>query len=131
MIRRADAKDIDSIILLETALFDNPMSERMLQHELARGQGWIYGDFVGYVLMRKDNGLVDVTRLGVREDHRRKGIGGELLAHILLDVPDAILTVKKNNAAAMKLYDAFGFKIVAHLNAAAAFVMRRTVTSSE
>jgi ribosomal-protein-alanine N-acetyltransferase len=128
MIRPAGINDIDAIISLEAALFDNPMSERMLRHELTRGRGWIYGEHLGYVLVRFDSGLTDITRLGVRQDRQGRGIGKALLDRALLGVPDAILTVKKDNVVAMKLYAKYGFNVVAHLSSAGAFVLRRTVT---
>lgn len=129
MIRPAGINDIDALLVLENALFDNAMSERMLQHELTRGRGWVYGDMLGYVLVRFDTGLLDIIRLGVREDQHRRGIGRALLERALLGAPDALLTVKKDNVAALKLYEKYGFKIVAHLGGAGSFVMRRTLTS--
>lgn len=130
MIRPAGVNDIDAIISLEAALFDNPMSERMLHHELTRGRGWIYGEYLGYVLVRFDSGLLDITRLGVRPDRQGRGIGKTLLDRALLGVPDALLTVKKDNVVALKLYAKYGFRVVAHLSSAGAFVLRRTVTSA-
>lgn len=129
MLRPAGINDIEGIIELESTLFDNPMSERMLIHELTRGRGWIYGSLLGYVLVRFDSGLLDITRLGVRSDQQRKGIGRALLERALIDAPDAILTVRKDNEPAMRLYDQYGFKVVSHLASAGAFVMRRVVTS--
>lgn len=128
MIRPAGIGDIDALLALEEALFDNAMSERMLRYELENGRGWIYGDMFGYILTRPDGALVDIVRLGVLPDHQRKGIGQALLSRALLGVSDAVLTVKKDNLPAMKLYERWGFKVVAHLSGAGAFVMRRTLT---
>lgn len=75
MIRPAGVKDIDALLVLEAALFDNAMSERMLHHELTRGRGWVYGDMLGYILVRFDSGLLDIVRLGVDTAHQGMGSG--------------------------------------------------------
>lgn len=132
MIRAAGIDDIGAILKLEEALFDNAMSEKMMYHELLRGRGWVFGaPLEGYILIRFDSGLADITRLGVATDSQRKGIGKTLLEHALVGQPDALLTVKKNNAPALALYRKYGFTVVAHLSGAGALVMRRRITSPQ
>lgn len=141
MIRSAGIDDIEAILKLEETLFDNAMGGKLLLHELTRGRGWVYSEagghygepIEGYILIHFDNGplgLIDIIRLGVAPEAQRKGIGAKLLEHALWKVNDAMLTVKKDNAPAIKLYRRFGFEIVAHLAGAGAFVMRRRVTSA-
>jgi len=128
MIRAAGINDIESILKLEEALFDNALSEKMMHHELTRGRGWVYGEPIeGYILIRFDSGLVDITRIGVAAGSQKKGIGRALLEHALKGQPDALLTVKKTNEMAIKLYRRFGFQVVGHLAAGGALVMRRRV----
>jgi len=130
MIRRANLDDVESLMELESRLFDNAMNSRMLEYELVKGQGWIYGDMLGYILVRFDAGLMDITRLGVHPDHRRQGIGRKLLELALSESPNAMLTVKKDNAAAILLYRQYDFEVVAHMAGAGAFVMRRKVKAA-
>jgi ribosomal protein S18 acetylase RimI-like enzyme len=130
MIRAAGINDIQAILHLEEELFDNAMSEKMMHHELTRGRGWVYGNPIeGYILLRFDSGLTDITRIGVAPDSQKKGIGKALLEHALQGQPDALLTVKKDNETAIKLYRRFGFQVVAHLAAGGALVLRRRAAS--
>jgi ribosomal protein S18 acetylase RimI-like enzyme len=130
MIRRANLDDVEPLMQLESKLFDNAMNTRMIEYELVKGQGWIYGDMLGYILVRFDAGLMDITRLGVDSDHRRQGIGRKLLELALAESANAMLTVKKDNVAAILLYRQYGFEVVAHMVAAGAFVMRRRVKAA-
>ena len=101
------------------------MTERMLHHEVTRGRGWIYGDPIeGYILTRKDGDMVDIIRLGVTKGSQGKGIGKTLLELALFGASDVLLTVKKTNLPAIKLYQKYGFIIVAHLQGANSWVMR-------
>jgi len=127
MIRAACLLDVPELLVLEEKLFPNAMSEKMLQHELSRGWGWVVpavGPITGYVLVRKDEDLLDITRLGVDENSRGQGLGKRLLLHVLADGRDVVLTVKKDNLTAIHLYRSHGFEIVGHLIAAGAWVMR-------
>ncbi len=127
MLRAACVLDVPAIVALEEALFPNAMSERMVQHELLRGSGWVFEEddhIVGYILVRDDEGLLDITRLGVSEGVRRRGVGRQLLERVLEAGRSVILTVKKDNAPALVLYRKYDFKIVAHLIGAHAWVMR-------
>lgn len=133
MLRVASSLDVPALLDLEEALFPNSMTERMLQHELHRGVGWVVEDgdeILGYILMRSDDGLVDITRLGVSENARRKGVARTLLEKALSEGGDFILTVKKDNAPALSLYRHFGFEIVAHLAGAHAWIMKLTKAST-
>ncbi len=131
MIRTACPLDIDYLVQLELELFPNAMNERMLHHELIRGRGWVWtsnDSIEGYILVRMDEGIIDITRLGVRQGFDGKGVGRSLLETALEGAPDAMLTVQKTNERALRLYRAAGFEIVAHLIAAGAWVMRRQVS---
>jgi ribosomal protein S18 acetylase RimI-like enzyme len=128
MIRAVCALDIPELLTLEGDLFDNAMTERMLQHELSRGWGWVIesvgGGIAGYVLVRKDEELLDITRLGVREGCRGQGFARRLLERAMAEGKDIMLTVRKDNTPAIRLYRKYGFEIVGHLASAGAWVMR-------
>lgn len=129
MLRPAGPEDIEVIVQIESTLFDNSMGERLLRHELERGRGWVWGAPVeGYILVRSDGPLTDILRLGVTRGAQGKGIGQALLTQALEGAGDAVLTVAKDNAPAMRLYVKNGFGIVGHLHAAGAWVMRRTTS---
>lgn len=120
--------DVPALLTLEELLFPNAMAERMLEHEVGRGWGWVEeiqeGRIVGYALVRSDGPLLDLTRLGVDPTHQGRGVGKRLLEKVLEDGRDIILTVKKNNAHAIGLYRKYNFEIVGHLASANAWVMR-------
>lgn len=134
MIRPAQLLDVEAILGLEYILFDNAMTERMLFHELTLGKGFVAtvdGIIRGYALVRFDDGLMDITRLGVDPATQGQGIGTRLLECALDGVMDAMLTVKKDNLPALRLYRKHGFKIVAHMVGAGAFVLRRRAATLE
>lgn len=133
MLRAATKQDLPELLALEEKLFPNAMGERLLQHELTRGCGWLAlvdGVVAGYVLVRRDDDLLDITRLGVHEEFRGRGLGRELLEKVLKEHFDVMLTVKKDNVKAIRLYRTHGFTIVGHLIAAEAWVMRATLVDS-
>lgn len=126
MIRPASGLDIPVLLELEEELFPNSMTERMLHHELSRGWGWIDGEPAnGYILVRADDDLLDITRLGVRKTAQKQGIGRRLLETALVEGKSMLLTVGKDNAPALRLYRKYGFEIVGHLSSAGAWVMQR------
>lgn len=131
MLRAACALDVPALLALEEELFsENSMMERMLQHELHRGWGWVWagtaGEIVGYILVRPDETmptLVDITRLGVVSAFRRQRVGAALLERALEDARDVILTVRKSNTPALVLYRKYGFEVVSQ-TAGDSWVMR-------
>ncbi len=96
---------------LEYAIFpEDNMGEYLLSRELQVGTGFII-DGKGYVLYR-DQDLRDILRLGVVAEHRGQGLGEKLLMSALCEVTEAMLTVRKTNTAALRLYAKHGFRIV-------------------
>jgi ribosomal-protein-alanine N-acetyltransferase len=127
-MRAAHLSDAEEIAELESLLFDNSMGERMIRHELKLGRGWVEEGtpLKGYVLTRREEGVMDITRLGVHPSAHRQGIGTTLLLQAMKGARDVVLTVQKDNVGAMKLYFKYGFEIVGHLQSANAWVMRST-----
>lgn len=129
MIRDAYQSDLPRLLALEWELFDNSLSEPVLEQELRIGRGFIYGASIkGYALVRETSGLMDLTRLGVDPVYQGRGIGCALLDHVLVEAGMAyvpvVLTVRKDNARALRLYKAHGFVINGHFSAQGAWVMR-------
>ncbi len=126
MIRLATSKDVDAITTLEVELFDNSMSSSMVQRELEHGTGLVLGDPIqAYALLRFERNLIDVTRLGVTAEAQGKGLGRKLLERVVSTDKTVILTVRKSNQRAFRLYTSMGFQIVAHFIAEASWLLER------
>lgn len=116
-MREATLEDSEAIEALEGLLFDNAFGTKTIEAELKHGQGFVIeqdGELVAYLLARRDNDLVDITRLGVHPQHQRRGHGSRLLRKALGLAHNAMLTVRKHNEPALQLYLQTGFQIVAH-----------------
>src|SRR3990172_848179 len=127
-MRRASRADAESIAELETELFpDNNMNDVTIGNELSVGLGWVIYDevLVGYLLAHRDGELLDIIRLGVRSGYQGMGVGRALLEEALKQTETAMLTVKKSNQTALRLYLRRGFRIVGHLAGDTGWVLRR------
>ena len=77
------------------------------------------GDLLaGYIVARLGAGELHINNFAVRENHRRQGIGCELLRSILSQgmargVSSAFLELRSGNVAALALYEKFGFQVTA------------------
>jgi [ribosomal protein S18]-alanine N-acetyltransferase len=128
LVRAATTDDLPRLLELEYRLFDNSMSETMLVRELIHGQGFVLesgGRVDGYALVRSDGDKLDLTRLGVDPLVQGAGIGQALLRRVIDMGKSIVLTVKKTNYGAIRLYRRYDFVIVGQLNEAGAWAMRR------
>lgn len=120
-------EEIAELAELEAELFPgNCFNEYTLRNELTTSRCWVEtkeGKLLGYVMTRVEGNLVDILRLGVRPGSHRQGIASRLLTKALGEAPRAVLTVKKDNEAALALYFSFNFRIVAHLEQEGAWLM--------
>lgn len=128
-IKDAASEDAEAIALLDCLLFPaNCFNERTLRKQIERGPSWVcYQDeeLVGYLIGAKTDGLLDILRFGVRFEHRRKGLGSALVEIALEENRSAMLTVRKTNIGAIRLYKNYGFLIVGHLVDAEDWLMKR------
>lgn len=117
MLRVARVEDAPAIAELEMELFPGEcFNEYTIRRELEVGIGWVEDEpFSGYVLVRLDGELADITRLGVSEEFQGKGVGSRLLEKALTTAPKIMLSVRKYNLRALKLYLTRGFKITAEI----------------
>ena len=120
-MRQALPEDADELEKLEIELFpDNCLNAMSLRRELRHGKCWVMedkaGGIVGYALVRCDEGLVDILRLGVSREYRRSGLGHRLLVRVMQEQPRAMLMVRKDNVPALKLYKNTGFEITGEMN---------------
>jgi ribosomal protein S18 acetylase RimI-like enzyme len=131
-IRPAREDDVPELLALEAVLFDNSMNEGMLLRELRAGEGFVLtqaighpGTILGYILTRDDGNVLDITRLGVCKEAQNLGFGTKLLQHVLQKNRPTILTVRKDNRRAVRLYKRHGFVVTGHFIAECAWVLRR------
>lgn len=135
-LRDAKEDDVPRLLELEAALFDNSLSETLLLHELELGYGLVFcgdtdGSILGYALVRVEGDLRDLTRLGVDPAVQGTGVGQFLLRAVTHgqapgEETDVILTVKKANRRALRMYLRHGFAVVGHVSDAAAWALRWT-----
>lgn len=129
-MRLATVEDSAPISILELTVFpENAMNETTLANEIEDGECWVEeenGEIVGYILATAGEGLIDILRVGVDPTFRGVGIGQALLDKVLEGKSGPImLTVKKDNENALKLYMKRGFRIVGVLQAEYGWVMKR------
>lgn len=117
--------DIEQVVALEQALFDDAWSAETFWDELAQGETRTYlvavddeDHVVGYagLAAMPDEGYVQT--LGVASGHQRNGLGSTLLTALMDDarrraLPRVGLEVRVDNAAAIALYERFGFQGIA------------------
>jgi ribosomal protein S18 acetylase RimI-like enzyme len=128
-LRLATTDDVQGLVNLEYELFpENNFNEKTLTNEILQGTTWVAyagSTILGYCLCRMwDKTLIDILRLGVVEEARRAGIGTKLLQMALERAGDAMLTVRKGNDSAIRLYQKHGFQITGTLPQCYAWVMR-------
>jgi ribosomal-protein-alanine N-acetyltransferase len=116
--------DIEPVTELERALFEDAWSTEMFWNELAQGDTRTYlvlaedGEIVGYAGLAALPDEAYVQTIGVAPAHQRKGYGATLLRALLDDAgrrgaPRVGLEVRVDNAAAIAMYERFGFTPIA------------------
>ena len=119
-----NADHLDEIERLERICFSRPWSKRMLAEELENACAAFLvaedadsGQVVGYagVLVMADEGYI--TNVAVFPEYRRRGIGAQII-EVFMNFARAnrlaflTLEVRPSNAAAIALYQGFGFEEV-------------------
>lgn len=115
-LQPATIEQADEISDLDCAVFpEEGIGPSTVRQELTVGNGIVAVEdetIVGFALVRPGT-LTDLTRFGVRESHRRRGIAKMLLEAVLKDNPGRVmLLVRKNNQPAIDLYRKAGFTVV-------------------
>lgn len=112
--------DLDQVLPLERALFEDPWSEALYWSELAQGSNRTYlvaeddGRIAGYAGLAIYPDEAYVQTLGVDPAGQRRGVATRLMLTLLHDVRrrglDVVgLEVRIDNVAAQELYRRFGF----------------------
>lgn len=120
LIRRMEAKDLDTVAAIEAATFARPWSRASFERELTRNAAARYlvaeldGRVAGYagawIILDESH----VTNIAVEEQYRGRGIGKRLTAGLLqylsnLGAAYATLEVRVSNERAQNLYKGLGF----------------------
>lgn len=126
ILRSATVNDLEALAALEGTIFGGQAWSRdTVAAELAQLEGNrsiivadVMGDAVGYVVLLVIAGTADLTRIAVEPDHRRNGLGRELVEEALNEAvsrgcDQVMLEVSADNAAAVNLYLDKGFHEVA------------------
>ena len=123
MIRALSVGDLDAVGAIERVSMPAPWSPAMFAGEIAKPssvclgawQGGSGADLVGYVIVSRYVDAWHVMNLVVSESHRRQGVAKALLDEVFGRTRDAgrrgfTLEVRASNEAALKLYEAMGFR---------------------
>ncbi len=88
-------------------------SDSTWETTLATSSVWL-ADQCGFCVMRPAGDVCDLDRIAVLPQHRRAGVGAELL-QAALDrsmQPRVLLEVRRDNVGAIGLYERFGFTTI-------------------
>src|SRR4051794_4934942 len=118
-IRRLTYADLPQVVAIERRSFPVPWSLAMFVLELSKPGGVclaavIDDQVAGYLICSRYDTIWHVMNVSVAPERRRHGVATTLLEELLarLPSPDEHLTleVRRSNAAALALYEGFGFK---------------------
>lgn len=119
--RLASAADLDGVLAIEDASFNNPTTREWYEEELKRPE-------VCYLYVLRTDACpvaafcafwrvaeqIHVNNLAVRPDHRGQGLATRLLTAVMAEatgmgVESATLEVRRSNVPALRLYAKAGF----------------------
>lgn len=109
---------LEEVEELENLLFDNAFNATTLDREIHNGSHcWVTGSerIEGYILYHKGRGLTDILRVGVHPSYQKRGIGTSLIRIPMKQSKRCMLSVRKNNLGAIRLYRRLGFSITGDL----------------
>jgi ribosomal-protein-alanine N-acetyltransferase len=148
-LRRLAYADLPGVIAIERRAFPTPWSLAMFVLELSKPSGICLaavagdredgspaGEMVGYLICARYDKVWHVMNVAVDDRHRREGIATALMTRLfeLADGPGQqyTLEVRTSNAAAIEMYERFGFRSAGrrrayyHDNREDALIMWRT-----
>ena len=124
-IRRLTYADLPQVIAIERRAFPTPWSLAMFVLELSKPGGVCLaarrdGALVGYLICSRYDTVWHVMNVAVDPGMRRIGVATTLLYELLERVGDDnarfTLEVRTSNAAAIALYERFGFRRIGDLD---------------
>lgn len=121
--RLRDQTDLDAVIAIEHASFNNPTTRAWYENELDRPEiCYVYvlrmpeAPVAGFCAFWKVVDQIHINNLAIHPAFRGKGLGILLLQRVLqeadaLGAPHATLEVRRSNEAALRLYQRAGFTL--------------------
>ncbi len=116
------AEDAKELAELDKEVFSVPWSEKSFLEEFENRLAVYYiakeeNKIIGYAGFWHVADEGDITNIAVKQEYRRKGIASRLIETIIKEADRRkllllTLEVRESNAAAIKLYEKFGFKII-------------------
>jgi ribosomal-protein-alanine N-acetyltransferase len=123
VIERMREEDIAPVQAIEREIFLTPWPKNAYHRELSQNRQASYivlrreGEIVGYGGLWKVGDEAHVTTIGVRARDQHRGLGRALFAALVqrayvLGARWITLEVRNSNDHAIRLYEAFGFKVI-------------------
>lgn len=122
--RLRTAADLDAVLAIEEASFNNPTSREWYENELQRPDVCHVfvirvlpaGGVAGFCAFWKVLDQIHINNLAVHPDFRGRGLARTLLERVLdeaaqIGAPHATLEVRRSNVVARKLYERAGFAL--------------------
>ena len=121
--RLRDSADLDGVLAVEHAAFNNPTTRAWYENELERPDiCYVYvlrtpeTPVAGFCAFWKVVDQIHINNLAIHPTCRRSGLGTILLQHVLreavaLAAPHVTLEVRRSNDAARRLYERAGFTL--------------------
>ena len=121
--RLQSEEDLDAVVEVEAASFNNPTTRTWYENELQRPDVcFVYVirthdcPVAGFCAFWKVLDQIHINNLAIRPDYRRRGLARQLLVRVMeeavrLGAPTATLEVRRSNDAARELYQSAGFKL--------------------
>jgi ribosomal-protein-alanine N-acetyltransferase len=115
-------EDLDAVDEIERFSFKNPWPAKVFAEELTREWARVdvareHGRLIGFVDYWLVHDEIHLLAIATHPDVRRRGIGGQLLAHLIAlgrERGSSLITleVRKGNRPAVALYERAGFAVV-------------------
>lgn len=116
---RLGPEDLGRLLALERRCFSHPWTERQFRLGLTNKAFFVFGlkdgaELAAYCSFHAAAGEMEILNIAVAPALRRGGLGRRLLGLVLqicrnLGIHQGYLEVRRSNAAARALYEAFGF----------------------
>lgn len=122
MIRKLRISDIEAVNYLGEFLYPNftnlfdltKIIKDSYTHVLVAERN---SNVIGYIMFTKIYETIDIISIVVAENYRNKKIASSLIDYMISEYQDSLklitLEVNTDNIAALKLYEKFGFEIIA------------------
>ena len=125
-VRSASRQDLETICEIEDESFSEPYPHDLIAKLLHDCPNTFFvaeyppGTIVGYCVAAEKGKSAHLISIGVLRRHRRRGFGRALIQRLLANlnprVEELRLEVKRDNGAAINLYEELGFKQIGSID---------------